>query len=329
MFLHVVKNNRIRRCSKIAAVMISFAMAVLGTVKTRAYGITEIDALTFKNNTDITTVHIGSDVTSISSDAFKGLLKLRSITVSENNPFYSSFSNCLYNKNKTVLLCFPPALSGAEIPASVTSIGENALRGVGPDLKEQIKKAVDSQTGGSLTEDKIPGEHFVHTKYGIRWKDSKGNLVEPYSDIMKLVASVVESCTDGTMTQNKQLEQCFNYFINEVSYEREMNVPIGDWTSDYARQIFLTGKGNCYKYAAAFAYIARGLGYEAKVCSGTVASAMGGTTPHAWTEVKIGDKWYIFDTEMQDVKGSGYYKQTYDKYPAGPIEKMAVWTIHY
>lgn len=313
----------------IAAFVISFAVAVGIPVKIGASGTTEINALTFSKDPEITTVHIGSDVTSITSDAFKGLLKLKSITVSEKNPYYSSFSDCLYNKNKTVLLCFPPALSSARIPASVTSIGENALLGVGTELKNQIINAVNSQSVDGLTEDKVPGEHFVHTQYGIRWKDKKGNLIEPKSEIMRLAASVVEACTDGSMTQGRQLEKCFNYFINEVSYEREMKVPVGDWTSDYACQILFTGKGNCYKYAAAFAYIARGLGYDAKVCSGTVAAASGGRTPHAWTEVKIGDKWYIFDTEMQDAKGSGYYKQTYDKYPAGPIEKSSSWTVFY
>ena len=324
-----MKKNMIQKATKIAAVIVSFAMVLGATVSVRASGTKEIDGLTFSKNPEITTVHIGSDVTSITSDAFKGLFKLRSVTVSENNPYYSSFSDCLYNKNKTVLLCFPPALSGAKIPASVTSIGENALLGVGTELKNQIIAVVNSQAGENLTEDKIPGEHFVHTKYGLRWKDKKGNLIEPKSDIMRLAASVVEACTDGNMTQNQQLERCFNYFINEVSYEREMKVPVGDWTSDYARQILFTGKGNCYKYAAAFAYIARGLGYDAKVCSGTVAAASGGRTPHAWTEVKIGDNWYIFDTEMQDAKGSGYYKQTYDKYPAGPIEKSSSWTVYY
>lgn len=319
----------VRRGTKIAAVLLSFAIAFGLAAEARASGNTSIDALTFKKNPDVTTIHIGSEVNSITSDAFKGLFKLRSITVSEKNPYYSSYSNCLYNKNKTELLCFPPALSGAKIPATVTSIGENALLGVGPELKKQIINAVNSQTGDNLTEDKVPGEHFIHTQYGIRWKDKKGNLIEPNSEIMRLTASVVEACTDGSMTQSKQLEKCFNYFINEVSYEREMKVPLGDWTGDYARQILFTGKGNCYKYAAAFAYIAKGLGYDAKVCTGTVAAATGGRTPHAWTEVKMNDKWYIFDTEMQDAKGSGYYKQTYEKYPAGPLEKEATWSVYF
>lgn len=324
-----MKRNIIRKAKKIAAFIVSFAVAVGTTINLGASGTTEINALTFSKNPEITTVHIGSDVTSITSDAFKGLFKLRSVTVSEKNPYYSSFSDCLYNKNKTVLLCFPPALSSARIPASVTSIGENALLGVGTDLKNQIINTVNAQAGDGLTEDKVPGEHFVHTQYGIRWKDKNGNLIEPKSEIMRLVASVIEECTDGTMTQSRQLERCFDHFISEVSYEREMKVPVGDWTRDYACRILFSGKGNCYKYAAAFAYIARGLGYDAKVCSGTVAAASGGRTPHAWTEVKMGDKWYIFDTEMQDAKGSGYYKQTYDKYPAGPIEKTASWTVYY
>ena len=215
-----MNENMMRRAKKVAAFIISFAVAVGTTINSGASGTTEINALTFSKNPEITTVHIGSDVQSITSDAFKGLFKLKSVTVSEKNPYYSSFSDCLYNKNKTVLLCFPPALTSARIPASVTSIGENALLGVGTELKNQIINAVNAQAGESLTEDKVPGEHFVHTQYGIRWKDKKGNLIEPKSEIMRLAASVVEACTDGTMTQSRQLERCFNYFINEVSYER-------------------------------------------------------------------------------------------------------------
>jgi len=324
-----MKKNIIQTVTKVVAFTLSFVIAFCEPVNAKAKEITDIDALTFRKDQDVTTIHIGSDVKSITSDAFKGLFKLRSVTVSKNNPFYSSFSDCLYNKNKTELLCFPPALSGAEIPSTVTSIGDNALVGVDSKLKDRIISVIETQSIANLTEDKVPGEHFIHTQYGIRWRDEKGNLKEPDSEIMRLTAAVVEACTDGKMTQEQQLEHCFNYFVSEVSYEREIKVPLGDWTSDYARQILFTGKGNCYKYAAAFAYIARGLGYEARVCSGTVASAKGGITAHAWTEVKVNDKWYIFDTEMQDAKGKGYYKQTYDNYPAGPIEKEASWTVFF
>ena len=46
-------------------------------VKARASGITTIDQATFRGTPDISTIHIGSDVTDISSNAFRGLMALR------------------------------------------------------------------------------------------------------------------------------------------------------------------------------------------------------------------------------------------------------------
>lgn len=309
----------------LTVVMIMGFMPVIAN----ASEITKIDSMTFRKNPDITSIHIGSDVTEITPGAFKCLMSLRSITVSEKNPFYASYSNCLYNKDMTELLCFPAALDGAKIPSSVTSIGENALYGLGNELKEEIRQVVKNQAAENYKLEDVPGEHFIHTKYGVKWRKADGSYIEPDTDIKQLVASIIEACTTETMTQNAQLEKCFNYLVSSVSYEREMDVPVGDWTEDYAKKLLMNGKGNCYKYAAAFAYIAKGLGYDARICTGTVQSSLGGKALHAWTEVKVNETWYIFDTEMQDAKGSGYYKQTYQSYPAKPIEKAASFTVSY
>jgi hypothetical protein len=295
----------------------------------QAAGVTKISANSFKGQYDIDTIHIGSEVTEISSSAFKGLMKLRSITVSEANPFYASYSNCLYNKELTELLCFPAALTGAYIPQSVVSIREYALTGVADTIKEQVRSVVKAQASENLTEDQVPGAHFIHTENGLKWKNADGSITEPDTELKQLTAQVVASCTTGNMNQSTQLQQCFDYIASTCVYERKLDVPVGDWTGTYAKEILATGKGNCYNYAAAFAYIARGLGYDARICTGTVESSLGGRTPHAWTEVKLGETWYIYDTEMQAAKGKGYYKQTYNSYPAGPLEKSATYTVSY
>ena len=105
-------------------------------------------------------------------------------------------------------------------------------------------------------------------------------------------------------------------------------MPSGDWTGTYAKEILTTGKGNCYRYAAAYAYLAKGLGFESRVVTGQISARRGGVTPHAWTEVKIGDKWYIFDSEMQDAKSKDYYWKTYDNYPTQPLIRQAVWDVN-
>ena len=321
--------NRIKGIFNICIALVMVTALLPKPIKAEAMGLTTIDSTTFRGNTDISAIHIGSDVTEITSGAFRGLMNLRSITVSENNPFYASYSNCLYDKNMTELLCFPAALTGAAIPDSVVEIGENALYGLQDSLKDQIRGVVQGQADENMMEWQVPGAHFVHTDYGVKWRTENGSLEEPDTELKKLVASVIDICTTGEMRQKSQLESCFNYFVAMSQYERSFDFPTGNWTGSYATDILMNGKGNCYNYAAAFAYIAKGLGYEARVCTGTVTSSLGGRTIHAWTEVKMGRNWYIFDTEMQDAKGSDYYKQTYSSYPAGPLEMSGSYAVSY
>ena len=288
-----------------------------------------INSATFNSDYRITSIHIGSNVSEITSTAFRNLNNLKSITVSSNNSAYTSYSGCLYDKQLTELLCFPPALSGAYIPDSVVSIGTYALHGVPEDLKNSIRDVVNSNAAENGFEWDIPGEHFVHMDGTVKWRKADGTVIFPNSELMGMTASLVNDCTTPGMRQSKQLESCFNYVVNILSYERNMEVPQGNWTAVYAQNALLTGKANCYGYAAVFAYVAKGIGYEARVCTGTITSSLGGRTAHAWTEVKIGKNWYVFDTEMQDAKGSGYYKVTYDEYPAGPIEKTGSFSISF
>ena len=272
-------------------------------------------------------VHVGSDVSDISSSAFRNLNNLREITVSDDNPFYSSYSGCLYDKGMTELLCFPAALKGAVIPSTVVSIGKNALHGVPQGLSEQVKDVVEGQAMENLPEEDIPGAHFIHTEEGVRWKQADGTIISPNSNIMNLAANIVNNSSTRFMTQQEQLEAAFDYLAANTYYIRSSEVPEGDWVKEYASKTLSTRGGNCYGYASAFAYIARGLGYEARVCTGTVTSSLGGRTAHAWTEVRVGKRWYVYDPEMQSAKGSGYYKQTYESYPAGPLIKETSQTV--
>ena len=133
-------------------------------------------------------------------------------------------------------------------------------------------------------------------------------------------------------SKSKQLRAAWTYLTDRKTFHYSKiypNLKDKQWTKKYANRMLSSHGGNCYGYAAAFAYVAKGLGYSARVCTGTVASALGGRTDHAWTEVRIGKVWYIFDTEMQRAKGTGYYKQTYESYPAGPIEKKTSQSVSF
>jgi uncharacterized repeat protein (TIGR02543 family) len=93
-------------------------------------GVTEIYSNAFRSCTSLTSVTIPSSVTSIIPSAFYRCTSLTSILVSSANFAYTSEGGVLFNKNKSVLICYPGGKSGAyQIPNSVTSIGGSAFSG--------------------------------------------------------------------------------------------------------------------------------------------------------------------------------------------------------
>ncbi len=84
----------------------------------------------FSNCTSLTQITIPSSVKYIQDNAFLGCPNLNSIKVSENNPDYSSKNGVLYNKDKTVLIAYPPAKQESEflIPDSVTEVKRSVFR---------------------------------------------------------------------------------------------------------------------------------------------------------------------------------------------------------
>ncbi len=88
-----------------------------------------IEYSAFRNCYNLTQVTIGSGVTEIGNEAFAYCNQLVNIQVSANNTAYTSDeSGVLYNRDKTVLIKAPVALSGAYvIDNGVTEISNNAF----------------------------------------------------------------------------------------------------------------------------------------------------------------------------------------------------------
>ena len=93
---------------------------VVGSIKDNA----------FKKCTNLTTVTIHQNITSIGSGAFVGCTSLTSINVDAQNENYCSIDGVLYNKNIKKLICCPAGKTGTlSIPESVTAIDNNAVNG--------------------------------------------------------------------------------------------------------------------------------------------------------------------------------------------------------
>ena len=103
------------------------SLTIPGTINGKA--VTAIGECAFISCASLTSITIPSSVTFIGEWAFNSCSSLSSITVDENNPIYSSENGVLFNKNKTILIQYPPNKSEASysIPDSVTSIGSDAF----------------------------------------------------------------------------------------------------------------------------------------------------------------------------------------------------------
>lgn len=160
---------------------------------------------------------------------------------------------------------------------------------------------------------------------------SDGDEIVPQrNELREEVDSILSSIITPEMTEEEKIAACYWYVANNFTYKRTYETPQGDWTGDCALEILTTGMGNCYRFASAFAYLLTELGYETKVITGRIGTRQGGTTPHGWTEVKIENEWYVFDTELQYAnRDKDYYWKTYETYPTRTLVKLEEWPVSF
>ena len=111
-------------------------------------------------------------------------------------------------------------------------------------------------------------------------------------------------------TKEVKLQKLFQYTENTYGYKRQIGFKNKkNWPKKYAQQIIKSKKGSCYHFAAVYGYFARkATGYKVRVAVGQTKGFSGSWQPHAWTEVKIKGKWYIFDTNMDKFKAKSKLK---------------------
>ncbi|HEX3716861.1 MAG TPA: leucine-rich repeat protein [Verrucomicrobiae bacterium] len=77
----------------------------------------------------LTNVILGAGVSYISASAFGGCEELVTINVNSNNPNFSSLDGVVLNKNQSMLVRFPPGVTGSyTTPGNVTSIADYAFQ---------------------------------------------------------------------------------------------------------------------------------------------------------------------------------------------------------
>lgn len=135
----------------------------------------------------------------------------------------------------------------------------------------------------------------------INGKVIEGMSPESFATLQRAQA-VVASITNDSMSMETKLRICFDYVKTYQESRPRMPHYLGmDWPVIYANDMFVNGSGNCCSYAAAFAYMAKAIGYEEVYCCNS-----GG---HGWAEIDG----LIYDPEWSKWHHVyNYYALSYD-----------------
>jgi hypothetical protein len=107
--------------------LISYPGGAVGSY-TVPSNVTAIVSASFEYSTGVTSVTIGTNVSSIGLFAFYDCPNLAAISVNSTNAIYSSTNGILFDRNKTTLIQYPIAIGGSYlVPGTVVNIGDGAF----------------------------------------------------------------------------------------------------------------------------------------------------------------------------------------------------------
>lgn len=109
------------------------------------------------------------------------------------------------------------------------------------------------------------------------------------------------------------LKKSYNY-VKGFAYRSGSIYPGGNWSPGFALEMLRRGSGNCYRFAALFAHLARALNYNANAISGEILMS-GGWGAHGWVEVYMNGKTYLCDPEICKYVSGNFYMTTYAAAP--------------
>jgi hypothetical protein len=166
-----------------------------------------------------------------------------------------------------------------------------------------------------VVKDKSKNQYF--------WLNDKGQKYD--DELTRYFVKIWVDRSTPSMTKSEKLWAFYYYFAegwnSRFSYDSE-RYALEDWyarrdgfskstSKKFALEMLKSRKGDCYRWALCFGYMARMLGYDAYIVSGT----LGPTVHHGWTEIHMDGKVYVCDPEVQ-YKNSwlNLYMQTYSSY---------------
>ena len=242
-------------------------------------------------------------------------------TGAESFTFVHKGSNVYQMKNTWTDMALAPK-DGSKI--SGTAVRQYAEK----NTKAQLWKVSLSKSGAFKFKNLKSGKMLTAAAKGIAGKivrsstdegaDTQGWIIKPATYRLTGDAQL-DSRLAKILRSHTSLRSCFSYVVG--FHYRSGNKYGSSFLSDkttinMAREMLDHHSGNCYRFAALFSWLARGLGYNTEVRTGYVPSAAGGWAPHGWVEVYTENGTYVCDPDLaHEMPGHHWYWTTYSGAP--------------
>ncbi len=154
------------------------------------------------------------------------------------------------------------------------------------------------QVGADLYYIGKDGLALTESSVGSLYFGADGKYTSGIKELDVEINKVLDKVLKSSMEPLERLRAVYDYTVSGFEYQRQDAMRSGatGWEKQQALDMFTTGRGNCYSYAAAFCMLARAVGYDAQAKAGTVDAI---NSAHGWVEIEIDGVLYMFDPELE------------------------------
>ena len=129
--------------------------------------------------------------------------------------------------------------------------------------------------------------------------------------VSELLRSLGKEFPKDAADRMAMLRHVYDYFIATYRFVgRNAHTDDPGWEARDGKLMLETGRGDCYNYAGAFTMLARALGYPA---FGVIHSLDEPDNLHAWTDIVIDGKAYLFDPQLAQRFSNDRFALSYDE----------------
>jgi len=164
-----------------------------------------------------------------------------------------------------------------------------------PLYREAADRLLEPAAGGVMAEQGPVLSKAVETEFR-RILQRRYEIID--RDVPDDIREAALRITAGAGDDEAKARALYEWIGTRIAYDwdkADAYIERGEWREQTPEDTFRTRRGVCIDIARLYAVMARSAGLEARVVTGLGADGRGGFGPHAWNEVRAGERWIPLD----------------------------------